>query len=297
MLYMTTVLIWGSTWIGVKFQLGTVPEAQSVAYRFALASALLAGWCLWRRLPLRFSVRDHAFIALQGLLLFCLNYLLIYIGSRHLTSGLVAVVFSTIVFMNLVNGALLLGQRITARVVAGATLGLIGIALVFEPELAGFGWSGPALAGVAVSLAATLTASFGNMVSARNQRAGLPVVQTNALGMGYGALVMLLWALASPAPLMFEWTARYTLSLVYLALFGSILAFGAYLTLLGRIGAARAAYATVLFPVVALAISTVLEGYQWTVPALVGLVLVLAGNVLVLQRDTPRPALAACPRA
>ncbi len=281
-LYTATVLIWGSTWIFIKLQLGVVDPVLSVAYRVALASIILLGYCRLRGLDLRFSLRQHMFIALQGAFLFSINYLLVYMAELYLTSGLVAVLFSTLVFMNVIIGAVALGTPIRGHVVLGALLGMVGIALVYLPELNAFNLQDSGFVGLLLGIGGVVVASFGNITSARNQRAGLPVVQTNALGMGYGALLMLIYALLRGIPFQFSLSLPYVSSMLYLAVFGSVLAFGAYLTLLGRIGADRAAYATLLFPIIALGLSTLFEGYQWNGLALFGTVLVLAGNFLVL---------------
>lgn len=287
-LYATTVLIWGSTWLAITYQLGEVDPVLSVAYRFTLASILLILFSKIRRLSLSFSLRQHLFIALQGLLLFSINYLLVYLAELHLTSGLVAVVFSTLVFMNIFIGALLLGTPIRMNVLLGGVIGLAGITLVFLPELSAFSLRDSGFLGLILTLAATLIASLGNVTAARNQRNGLPVVQTNALGMGYGALAMYIYALIRGVPFSFSFSSTYIVSLIYLAVFGSIIAFGAYLTLLGRIGADRAAYASLLFPIIALGISTLFEGYNWSTSALVGVLLVVAGNFLVLSWRRPK---------
>lgn len=287
-LYTTTVLIWGSTWLAITYQLGEVDPVLSVAYRFSLASILLLLFSKLRRLNLRFSLRQHFFIALQGLLLFSINYLLVYLAELHLTSGLVAVVFSTLVFMNIFLGSFLLGTPIRLNVVLGGVIGLAGITLVFLPELSAFSLSDSGFLGLMLTLAATLIASLGNVTSARNQRNGLPVVQTNALGMGYGALAMYVYALLRGVSFSFSFSGTYLVSLVYLAVFGSIIAFGAYLTLLGRIGADRAAYASLIFPIIALGISTFFEGYTWNASALIGVLLVVAGNFMVLSWRRPK---------
>lgn len=285
LLYAATVLIWGSSWFAITLQLGHIHPVWSVAYRFALASAMLFGFCLIARRRLRFSARDHAFFALQGLLLFSLNYVLFYFVIEDLTSGIVAVVFSTIVFMNMVNAALIFRIRVKLRVLVGAVLGLTGIALVFWPELAAFQAAGSALASLPLALVATWVASLGNMVAVRNHHRALPVIEGNTFGMAYGTVFTTLAALAIGAEPDFEWSLPYVGSLVFLALFATVIAFGCYLSLLGRIGPDRAAYASVLFPVVALVLSTLLEGYQWSAPALVGVATVLLGNVLVLARE------------
>lgn len=282
--YTMTVLIWGSTWLGIKFQLGVVDPSQSVAYRFLLAASILFAWCLLRRLPLRFTRGDHAMIALQGVCLFALNYLLFYLAELQITSGLAAVVFSTIVIMNLINGRLFLGTPVEGRVLFGGGLGLLGLTLMFWPEMVAVDFSGPVVQGLLLSFAATYLASLGNILSARNQRHGLPVVQTNTFGMAYGALCMLVVVLVGGAPLRIELTLPYLVSLAYLALFGSVIAFGCYLSLVGRIGPGRAAYATLLFPLVALLLSTFWENYQWTTAAIAGIGLILGGNYLALKR-------------
>lgn len=282
--YAATVLIWGSTWIGIKLQLGEVAPVVSVMYRFALASCMLLLWCKFKKLNLDFSTKEHGFMALQGMLLFGFNYLLFYVAELHLASGLAAVIFSLILPMNMINGAVFLKKPIDGRVVLGGILGLTGIILVFRPEISSFSLENDGLLGVVLSLAATLLASLGNITSAYNQNNGLPIVQTNGLGMGYGAVIMLISALAFGQPFGFELSIVYVGSLLYLALFGSVIAFGCYLTLVGNIGADRAAYATLLFPIVALAISTVWEGYQWTTSAVVGVGLIMLGNIWMLQK-------------
>ncbi len=283
-LYTSTVLIWGSTWIGIKFQLGKVDPLLSVAYRFLLASVLLLAFSRLTGRNLRFSRREHLFMALQGMLLFSVNYWLVYLAEEHLTSGLVAVVFSTLVFMNIFVGALFLGTPVRPQVVAGATVGLIGIGLVFWPELSGFDLSDSKLLGLVLGGGGTLFASLGNITSARNQNHGLPVIQTNAFGMGYGALLMFTVATVAGVDFTFEVTTGYIGSLIFLSLFGSVFAFGGFLTLIGRIGADRAAYVSMLFPLVALLISTFFEDYRWSGFALCGVALTLAGNFLVLSR-------------
>ena len=283
-LYATTVLIWGSTWLAIKFQLGIVDPRVAVAYRFALASIILLLYCRLAGLKMRFTVKEHLFMALQGLLLFCINYWLVYLAETRLTSGLVATVFSTAVFLNIVNGALFLRSPTRGGVILGAGLGLAGVALVFWPELSSLGLSSDSLFGLLAAALATYSASLGNIASARNQKYKLPVIQTNAFGMGYGAAIMAGLAFVSGTRFSFDPTFSYVGSLLYLAVFGSVIAFGCYLTLVGRIGADKAAYAFLLFPIVALGFSTVFEGYQWTRYAVLGVVLITLGNVVVLRR-------------
>ena len=286
--YILTVIIWGSTWFAIKLQLGHADPMISVAYRFTMASILLLIWCRLQRLPLRFSLTEHGFMALQGAFLFSCNYLLFYLAELHVTSGLAAVIFSTILIMNVINGTLFLRNPLDPRVIVGGTLGLTGIAMVFKPEITSFSLSAGTFRGFLLCVAATYLASLGNILSARNQRNRLPVVQSNAFGMGYGAILMLLLALITRKNFSIPLDVTYVGSLVYLAVFGTIIAFGCYLSLLGNIGADRAAYATLLFPLVALLISTFLEGYSWTSSAILGVALILAGNLLMINRRKHR---------
>lgn len=287
-LYLSTVLIWGSTWYAIKFQLGFVEAEVSLVYRFALAAIILLAFCLWRKKNLHFSISEHKFMALQGLFLFSSNYLVFYWATKLLTSGIVALLFSTVILMNIINSAIFLGKRVNVRVIIGAMLGIAGIAAVFWSELSIVESNSNSWHGLWLCLIATLFASFGNTLSARNQSNKLPVLQTNAWGMAYGAIFMTLYALFNGADFNYDTSISYSLSLVYLSVFGSIIAFGCYLTLIGRIGVDKAAYSAVLFPVIALGISTLFESYQWSIEALFGFCLVLLGNYLVLTKTSKR---------
>lgn len=287
LLYVMTVVIWGSTWIGIKFQLGTVDPMVSVVYRFALSSLILLVFCKLRGLTLRFSFRDHLFMALLGLLLFSVNYWLVYVAEVYLTSGLVAVLFSSIVFLNIANGALFLGTPVERKMVLGAVVGIIGIGLIFMHEIESFSLTDKNLMGVVLGFSSVLLASFGNITSARNSRNNIPVIQANAFGMGYGALALAILALFLGKEFHFSMTLPYVTSLFYLAVFGSIIAFTCYLTLIRSLGAGKASYSIMVVPVVALIISSFVEGYVWSFSALAGLMLVVGGNFLALHRPAP----------
>lgn len=282
LLYASTVLIWGSTWLAITFQLGSVDPLLSVSYRFALASILLLVYCTVTGKRMRFPVREHFFMLLLGACLFGINYWLFYRVTEHLTSGLVAVTFSTVVLMNAFNGRLFLGSRIQAHVLFAAVIGLSGIVLVFWQELINFRLGSETSFALGMAFLATYSASLGNIISVRNQRASLPILQANAYGMAYGALLMMVVAMFGGGRLSFDWGLPYVGSLLYLAVFGSIAAFGAYLTLVGRLGAEKAAYASLLFPIVALQLSVWFEAYQWTGQSILGLMLILLGNLLIL---------------
>ena len=283
-LYGTTVIIWGTTWLAIKFQLGSVDPMISVLYRFIAAALTLVVYCKLRGLNMRFGLKDHIFMALQGLVLFSVNYWLIYLAEVHVTSGLVAVIFSSIVFMNMINGAVFLNSPIRSKVVLGGGIGVVGIVLVFWPQLASFSFSDNTALGLVLSAVSTFMASLGNIISARHQKYNLPIIQTNAYGMAYGTGIIGIIAIVLGKPFSFEMSFPYISSLFYLALFGTIIGFGCYLKLIGKIGADRAAYATMLFPIVALGISTLYEGYQWAAHNVIGMAVVLIGNWLVLNK-------------
>ena len=289
LLYGATVLIWGSSWLAITFQLGTVAPSWSVAWRFALAAAILFVFRLLRGPRTLPHGRHQIGMALQGALLFSFNYYLFYLAIGFITSGLTAVVFSLIQVMNMVFAAIFFRHPIRPRVAFGGAIGILGLALIFLPELTEAGLSTATLTGLFLSLAATASASLGNMAALANQRRGLSVTESNTFGMAYGAAITATFALVhflafgGPAPT-FELSGPYILSLLHLTLFASIVGFWAYLTLLSRIGPDRAAYVTILFPVVALALSTAFEGYQWTAPAAAGVSLVIVGNIIVMTR-------------
>ena len=283
MLFAIPTAIWGSTWLAITFQLGTVPPEVSVAYRFALAGLLIAAWCVATGRSLRFSRADHLWLVAWGATFFGLNYVAVYYAEASVSSGLVAVIFATIVFMSAIGMRLVFGTPLTARMLIAATLGVCGVALMFLPELRHARDGASAAQGIGLAFAATAIATAGNLIAVRNHRRELPLFPTTAWGMLYGAGVAALFALVHGARWTFEPTPAYVLSLVYLAVLGSIVAFGAYLTLLKLVGAGPASYVGVSTPVIAMLLSTVFEGYRWTWVAALGVVLAIVGNVLALR--------------
>ncbi|MBU2514969.1 EamA family transporter [bacterium] len=284
LLYVTVVLIWGSTWLAVRYQVGIVPPEASVAYRIGLAALLMFTWTVLRRLPLRFSVREHFFMALQGALIFSTNFFLFYHAAAYLTTGLIAVIFSTASAMTMIINSVLTNQRPSSRVVFGALLGILGIGCIFFEELLTLSIQSGVLFGVLLSIGGTLSFSAGSIVSARNRLMGFSVCGNTSWSMFYGTLLLTLFLFGSGRTFTFDPHLPYVVSLLYLSIIGSIVAFAAYFALLGRITAERSAYATVLFPLVALSLSTMFEGYQWTISALVGVVIILIGNILVHKK-------------
>lgn len=295
-LYFLTVVIWGTTWIAIKFQLGVVAAPVSIAYRFWIAAAVLFLFLLATRKPLWPPRQAWRYLVAQGVALFCCNFLCFYYASQYVSSGLVAVVFSTAPIWNAINGRLFMGRPIRKPVVTGALLGLAGIGLLFLPQMQGHWNDSGLLLGLGLTLMGTLCFSAGNLLSSRMQSLGLTPWLTNTWAMLIGSTILGVGALALGMPFTFEPNVRYAASLLYLAIPGSVIGFTAYLLLVGRIGPDRAAYSTVLFPVVALTLSTMYEGYQWTAMAFAGLLLVLGGNVMAFLKpraSRAKPAAAA----
>ena len=282
-LYVMTVLIWGSSWYVIKLHLTDVPAEVSIFYRFALAAIILQAFCRLRGKSMIYDWRAHMLFAQMGLFLFFVNFLLIYHASYHMTTGLVSVIFTLVLVFNMANGRIFLGDHISGVMIVGALAGILGIILVFLPEIEQFNFGDETLLSFMLAVLGTLSASAGMVTSAAIQRRQLPVIRSNAWGMVYGALGMLLFILVRGIPFSFDTTPVYIGSLLFLVIFATILGFGCFLTLVGRIGAGKAAYATVLFPILALAISTVLESYQWSLLSLLGVVLALGGNVIILS--------------
>ncbi|HEY8383155.1 MAG TPA: DMT family transporter [Microvirga sp.] len=280
-LYAATVFLWGTSWIALRAQLGVVAPEVSALWRFVLAAAIMWAWVLARGERLAYPASDHLRFAATGACLFSLNFTFFYYGGLTIPSGLLAVVFSLASIFNLVLGAVVLRQRIEPRVALGGIVGALGIALLFWPEIARAGGS---LGGLLLCVVGTLFFCTGNMISTLVQRRGISLLPAVAWAMTYGTGVLLALSLVRGQAFIIEPTAVYLGSILYLAVGASVAAFFCYLTLLRRLGAARAGYSTVLFPIVALAISTAFEGYQWTALAALGVVFALAGNVLVLAR-------------
>ena len=283
-LYLLTVLIWGTTWLALKWQLGVVEIPVSIVYRFGLAALVLFGLLLLSRKLQVMNRRGHLICLAQGLCLFCVNFMCFLTASQWIPSGLVAVVFSTATLWNALNARVFFGQKVARNVLLGGGLGLLGLGLLFWPELVGHTASPETLLGLGLALLGTLCFSAGNMLSSLQQKAGLRPLTTNAWGMAYGASMLALYCVVQGIPFEMEWNTRYIGSLLYLVIPGSVIGFPAYRTLGGRRGPERAAYCTVLFPVVALNVSALFEGYQWSAPTLAGLVLVMLGNVLVFRK-------------
>ena len=281
--FIATVLIWGTTWIAIALQVGPVPVLVSVFYRFALAGIL---FLLFLALSGRLRIpnrTEQPWLVAQALCLFSLNFICFYSAASHIPSGLISIIFSLATIFNALNARLFFGDRISGQTLLASALGIAGLALLFGPDILS-AQSQSTLQGVGLAMIGTVFFSLGNMVSRRNSAAGLTPVTANAWAMGYGALIMLALIGLSGTPIILPTSGTYLGALFYLATIGSIIGFTTYLYLVARIGSAKAAYATVLFPIIALALSTLYEGYHWQWTGIVGLALALSGNLVMFAR-------------
>jgi len=284
LMYGLVVVIWGTTWIAIHLQQGPVAAPVSIFWRFALASAIMMLTLLVLKRLRALTIKDHLMCMVQGGCVFGFNFWCFYTAAAWINTGLESVIFSMAVLFNAINSFIFFGQRPPARFFLAAALGLTGIAALFWQDLLASDLNVNLLLGIGLSALGTLGFSLGNMISLRHQRNGLETMTTNGWAMFYGTLIMGFIALIRGDSFTPEWTVSYLGALVYLALFGSVVGFGVYFTLVGRIGASNAAYSTLLFPLVALTLSTLFEGYRWESNAVVGLALILVGNLVMFTR-------------
>lgn len=284
LLFVITVLIWGSTWIAINYQINVLDPTVSVAFRFTLAAGILGAWCLYRRLPLLLPLSTHKKLILVGLLFYTLDYSFLYAAQHHIISALLALLSSSIIYINVVLRRIMLGKPMRMEVIVGATFGLAGITMIFIPEFAALSLNQGLTVGLLFACASFLSAGLGNVISEQILDAGTPVIQMNFWAMSYSLVFTFGFALLSGATFSLPEQASYYYALVYLAVFGSVLAFGAYMKLLQQIGSDKAAYVVLVYPIVALVISTVFEGYQWTITSGLGVVIVLFGNAVAMGK-------------
>ena len=288
-LYLLTVLIWGSTWIAVEYQIpesgANVAAEISIFYRYVIATLVIFIWCKILKLNLKFNLRTHLVFLALGLFLFCLNYICVYVGQGYIASALMAIIFSTLSWMNILNARIFFGTRSGWRVILGAILGMAGLCLMFWPSIENISLTDATVIGGLIGLLGAYFASIGNMISQATQKRNLPVMETNAWSMFYGAILTGLISLGRGQEFTIDLSFEYITSLLYLAIFGSVIAFWAYLTLLGRIGANKAGYATIAFPVIAILLSVLFEGLDMTAPLLIGMIMVLVGNLSIIHRN------------
>ncbi|MDZ4322604.1 MAG: DMT family transporter, partial [Alphaproteobacteria bacterium] len=264
LLYVLTVLVWGTTWFAIKLQVGHAPDEISILYRAALAALLLLAWCKIKNFSLSFKIRDHVFLCALGLSMFSLHSLFVYSATNYIVSGVIAVVFSSVSFLSIVNNYIFFRTKPTFNVSLGAFIGIIGLCVFFWDEIARSSLQNNALKGLGLAAIGTLIFSLGGSISRRNHHAGLELIPSMTMGMVYGTLAMLIYTLSQSSQFVLPKSAIYWGSLLYLVIPGSIVAFLCYLKLIKNIGPELASYTSVLFPVVALMVSSALEGYTWS---------------------------------
>lgn len=291
LLYFTAVFIWGTTWLAISFQLGDVAPEVSLAYRFGIAAILLFAYCLIRKLNLRFNLSEHLRFLGLALTMFGFNFYLLYSGQAFLNSAFAAIAFATLIVMNIINSKVIFGTKISQKEYLGAALGLLGIGTLFWPQLNAQEFNNEAVYGLILCLTGTFVASLGSMLSESNKKTNLPIIQINAFSMGYGATIMAVLALINGNSFIIDVPQSYWLSMGYLSVFGSVIVFGCYLTLIGKIGASKTAYITIITPAIAVVLSSLFEDFVWTYYTITGISLILVGNVIVLRKEKPKKSL------
>jgi drug/metabolite transporter (DMT)-like permease len=300
--FATVSFIWGTTWLVIKTQLGVVPPSWSVTYRFLVAAAALVIWCVVARKSLRLGPGGHAFAAVAGLFQFCLNFNFVYRAEEHVTSGLVAVGFALLMIPNALLARLTLGRRVSGRFLAGGTVGILGVALLFAREFtAPAPMTGNVPLGIALFLAAVLSASVANVMQATDRARSFDPLPALAWAMLYGVAFNIVAALVLSGPPVWDPRPIYIAGILWLGLAASSLAFALYYSMIRVMGPGEAAWSSVVTPVVAMALSTLFEGYRWSPQAVLGAVVAFVGLVIALRpparvpRSAPDGTAAAAP--
>jgi drug/metabolite transporter (DMT)-like permease len=278
--------IWGSTWIVIRGQLGMVPPQWSVTYRFVIAAIAMAIVAMVRGESLRLGHRTLLAAGVLGFTQFCVNFNAVYLAERHITSGVVATVFALLLIPATLMGWAFLGQRPSIRFVWSSLVAVAGIVLLFVHELHEHsGSAGQVIAGIGLTLVGMLGASFANVVQARPEIRRYPLVALLAWSMAAGAAIDAAIAFAMTGPPTFDPRPAYWLGVLYLALFASVLTFSLYYPVVRRVGPAKAAYSSVIVPIIAMGFSTWLEDYRWTPLTIGGAILALGGMGAALSRS------------
>ena len=278
--------IWGSTWIVIRSQLGAVPPQWSVTYRFALAAVAMATVALWKGDGLKIGRGGLPAAIFLGFTQFCINFNAVYLAERHITSGVVATVFALLLIPASLMGWAFLGHRPSKRFAWSSLVAVSGVALLFVHEVREHRTDAHEIAvGIGITLVGMMGAAIANVGQARPEIRRFPLFPMLAWSMAAGAVIDALIAFAMTGPPVFDARPGYWLGVVYLALFASVLTFSLYYPVIRRIGPAKAAYSSVLVPIIAMGFSTWLEDYRWTGLTIAGAVLALGGMAVALRRD------------
>ena len=282
--FLLITLIWGSTWIVIKDQLGTVPATWSVTYRYIIAAGAMFAYAAATKVPLRIGREGHLLALAFGIPQFFLNFNFVYAAEHYITSGVVAVVFALLLVPNSALAWLFLKHRITARFLIGSAVAMAGVGLLFVNEMRN-GSATPAavMIGIGLTLLGVLSASVSNIMQATEKLRARPIVGMISWGMFYGTVANAGFAWAVYGPPTVEHRLGYWLGLVYLGLFASALAFTLYFRIIREVGPGRAAYSSLLVPIVAMALSTAFEDYHWSTLAVCGGLLAMLGLYIAIR--------------
>ncbi len=290
LLFLTCAGIWGSTWLVIKYQISDTDPIISVFFRFSISTLILFAFAHMTKRPLRYSRKSHLNFFFQGACNFSINYIITYMAELYAPSAIVAMAFTLLVAYNILGMKIFYKKSISKTVYIGTAFGVLGILFIFGHELTTLGDRNSSFKGLGLGLLATFFASAGNLFSYKNHLHRIPVTIANAWGMFYGTVVTLIIAIVLNRPFHIPLSSAYWLSLLYLSLFGTVVAFGAYLTLMGRIGADRAGYTSILSPVIAIILSALFEDLKISIYIALGLMFCLLGVFITLQNSTKSSA-------
>ncbi len=283
--FFACVLIWGSTWIAIKYQIGDVPTEWSVTYRFFLAALVLAMITIYQKIRPSVSLKQHVLLIGYGFFQFCLNFQFVYEAEKTVPSGLMAILFALMVISNPILARMIFGTRISAATWIGGVLGVIGVMFMFESQIKSFSWQDAGLRGLLFGVAGVLSASIGNIFIAAPELKKLPSMTTNLWAMAYGASMSAIFASINAGPPRFSFEPLYLGGLLFMVIFGSVLAFNFYVNIVRARGLTFAAYAGVLIPIVALTWSWAINEFEWSYFTFIGIILALAGLLIALRRQ------------
>lgn len=281
--FITCSIIWGLTWIAIQYQLHSVNPNVAVFYRFIVASLILFAFCAFRKIALKFEKKDHLNFAAQGFFMFFLNYQMSYRASQLAPSALVALAFTALIYFNLFGGRVFLKIPIEKKVFWGAVVSFVGMTFVSIGEIGDQTIQSTAIFGFLLSLLATVSASAGNLISMKSRLRKIPVSSNNAWGMLYGALFSFIYCVAMQRSFeVYNVDSSFIWSFIFLTLFGTIFSFGAYLKLIETLGPSRAAFTSVISPIIAIGVSMQFESLHVGLALGFGILLCLLGNLIAL---------------
>lgn len=283
-LFLLTSFIWGTTWYVIRFQIDSTSAVAGVFYRFLLATVImfLINFIFIRK-SMKYPLSFHRFFLIQGLFNFCINYLLTYIAEKNISSGLVAVTFTTLIYFNMIGMKLIYKRQITKNLILGSLIGFLGIVLLFWKEIVQSNFNELTIMGIVIGVVATFSASIGNLAAYKNHLNKVPVMTFNSFAMLYGTIFSLIIGLLLNQSFFLPTTTTFVSSLLYLSLFGTVLTFWAYQTLVGNLGAEKAAYTSLISPVIAITLSIIFEGLTFNLQMFFGIILCFLGNYLALK--------------